>query len=269
MKSKISFTLVVVALVFSILACNAVLGSSFGGESVSGSGVIAEESRDLRDISGVQLAMQGTLHITVGSNESLRIEAEDNLLEYIQTNVSAGKLVIETRQGINLRNTRPINYYLVVERLNTAVISSSGDIVIGDLQSDSFTATINSSGNLSIGNLDCSSLHIEISSSGNLSISKLIGDSISIRISSSGNLEIMAGQVQSQNITISSSGEYRARNLSSVDVEVTITSSGTATIRVSDLLTGRLSSSGDIYYIGNPNVNVRMTSSGKTVQIND
>lgn len=234
-----------------------------------GSGEVVEEDRDVSNVSGIELAMPGTLQIVMGGGESLRIEAEDNLLEYIETDVRAGRLVIESRRGIRLQTTHPINYYLTVADLNTMVISSSGDVEADDLQTESVSVIISSSGDLSIGSLDCSSLDVNVSSSGNVAIAELVAESISVQISSSGNLEILGGQVQQQDITISSSGEYRARDLSSVEAEVTLTSNGTATIRVSDHLNGRLSSSGDIYYIGNPEVNVRTTSSGRTVPINE
>jgi hypothetical protein len=203
----------------------------------------------VNNISAVDLAMPGTLFITMGSSDSLRIEAEDNLLQYIQTEVRAGRLVIETRQGIRLESNRPINYYLTVHQLDAIAISSSGDIKAEDLHSTSFSA--------------------QISSSGNLSIRRLTAESISVKISSSGNLEILDGQVPQQTISISSSGEYRARDLASVEADVSLTSSGTATLRVSDHLSGSLSSSGNVYYIGNPDVKMSMTSSGRTVQINE
>lgn len=248
MKSKISFTLVVLVLVFSVVACDVTIDGG-RSETVRGSGTVVEENRSLGDLSGVQLTMPGTLHIAMGTGESLRIEAEDNLLPYIESGVRAGDLVIETRQGINLRSTRPIHYYLTVDELTKIVISSSGDVLTQDLQSQSFSVTSSSSGDLSIGSLECTSL--------------------GVTISSSGNVEILGGQVQRQNITISSSGEYRAQNLASVETEVTLTSSGTATVRVSDRLGGRLSSSGNVYYLGNPEVSVRTTSSGRAVQRND
>ncbi len=269
MKNSTSLILVGLILVLSILACDVRINGDWGGESVRGSGTVVEENRDLSNFSGVELAMEGTLYIVTGSSESLRIEAEDNLLEYIQTEVRAGKLVIRTRQGIDLRTTQPINYYLTVTELDSIVISSSGDIEAEDVQSESFSVKISSSGSLSIDSLDCTSLHVEISSSGDVTISDLMAESTSVRISSSGNLEVLGGQVQEQNITISSSGEYRARDLASAEADVTLTSSGAVTIRVSDQLSGRLSSSGNIYYIGNPDVNVRTTSSGRTVQINE
>ena len=49
---------------------------------------------------------------------------------------------------------------------------------------------------------------------------------------------------------------------------VTLSSSGSATIQVSDQLSGTLSSSGNVYYIGNPVMNINVTSSGKAIQIN-
>jgi hypothetical protein len=247
MKNKVSFALVGLILVTSILACDLTVNNFLGGESVRGSGVVVEESRSISSISEVELSMPGTLYITVGSNEALRIEAEDNLMQYIQTDVQGGKLQIETQRGINLQATRPINYFLTVVRLDKIGISSSGSVEAEDLQSDSFTATI--------------------SSSGDLSISSLVSTSLRVEISSSGDLEILGGEVQEQTINLSSSGEYRARDLASTRAEATLSSSGSATIRVSDRISGRLSSSGNIYYIGNPDLDVSTSSAGRTKQI--
>jgi hypothetical protein len=249
MKNRVLCALVAGVLVFSILACTVTTNGGTGSQTVRGSGTVVEENRNVSNLSGVKLTMPGTLYITMGNGESLRIEAEDNLLQYIQTDVRAGTLSIQTRQGINLQATRPIKYYLTADRLNAIVISSSGDVEIGDLESESFSVTITGSGDLSIASLE--------------------GTSLQVNISSSGNVDIPAGQVQQQKIIISSSGEYRARDLVSAEAEVTLSSSGTATVRVSDRLSGRLSSSGEIYYIGNPEVNVRRTSSGRAVQINE
>jgi hypothetical protein len=247
MKAKVSLGLVGLFLIFSILACDLSVGNLAGGQSVRGSGSVVEESRSVSGVSKVELAMPGTLHISIGSSEELQIEAEDNLLEYIQTNVRGNTLRIETQRGINLQATRPIEYYLTVAELEAVDISSSGDVEVKDLESESFSASI--------------------SSSGNLLISNLVGDSLQVNISSSGDLDILGGEVKEQTIRLSSSGEYHARDLASTGADVTLSSSGDATVRVSERLTGRLSSSGNLYYIGNPNLDVSMSSSGRTEQI--
>lgn len=268
MKNKISFALVSLVLLLSLLSCTVAFNNDSGGSvTVRGSGNIVQETRAVKGISGVEFSLPGTLHIKTGSAELLNITADDNLMPYIETNVGLGRLVIGSRPGTNLQPTRTINYDLTVTDLNLVTISSSGDIEVEPLQARSFSITVNSSGNISLPSLDCTSLDVKISSSGDIKLAQLKADSISVDISSSGNLDIQDGQVKRQDIRISSSGEYHARNVESTSANVILTSSGTAIVRVSDRLTGRLSSSGNINYIGSPDVNVSMTSSGRTVQI--
>jgi hypothetical protein len=267
MKNRIAFLLVGLALICSILACSWSTTGGEGSQLVAGSGTAGAENRSVSNITGVELGTPGTMDITIGGSESLRVEADDNLLQYIQTDVSGGRLVIKTRPGITLQPVSAIKYHLTVVKLNSLGISSSGDITVPDLKSDAFTITISSSGNLSAKKLDCSSLQVQISSSGDASISTLNTKTLSVSISSSGNLDIGGGFVPKQTIMISSSGKYRASNLASENADVTLSSSGEATLRVSAALSGRLSSSGNVNYIGSPKVNVNTSSSGRAKQI--
>ena len=267
MKKGISLFMLGVALICSITACNGMIFGSAGSQVVVGSGTQGEEDRTVSNFSGVELGTTGTLDITIGNSESLRIEADDNLLQYIQTDISGGRLVIRTRPGITLQPFRPIKYHLSVVRLNSVGISSSGNITIPDLKSENFSIASSSSGDLSMKNLDCSSLRVELSSSGDVRISALHAKTLTVNIASSGNLNIDGGTVPNQTIHISSSGEYAARDLASEQADVTLTSSGDATLRVSAVLSGSLSSSGNLNYIGNPKVNVNASSSGRPKQI--
>ena len=249
MKNKLAFALTGGVLLLSILACSVSFNGNNGGETVRGSGNVVEEEREVSGLTGVELTLQGTLYVEVGSDEALRIEAEDNLLEYIETDMQAGTLVIETRSGYNLNNKKPIKYYLTVIDLKEVSTSSSGDIVSEDLQSESFSIHVSSSGDVTIASLECTTLDVGISSSGDVKIG--------------------AGQVKRQKINGSSSGDYNASELPSQEAQVNLSSSGDANIRVSELLTGNLSSSGDIHYIGNPEVDVSSSSSGRVVKVGD
>jgi hypothetical protein len=248
MKKNTAFALVLLVLAFSVLACGFLrFGEDGNGQTITGTGSVVAQERDVSGISGVELAMSGTLHISMGSTPSLRIEAQDNLMQYIETDVRGGTLLIRNTPGYDLRSTRPIQYYLTVEKLDNIEVSSTGDIEVGNLKSDSLSIRSSSSGNIKIDGLDSSSLDV--------------------KISSSGEVEISGGQVQKQNIEISSSGDYQARDMASATADINLTSSGTTTVQVSDRLSGHLSSSGNIYYVGSPEVDVRMTSSGKTIQV--
>jgi hypothetical protein len=269
MKQPIRFIVVVSVMILSMLACQVVSIAPAGGGTVRGSGNVVEETRAVSGFTGVELATVGTLHIQVGNSESLRIEAEDNLMQYLLTEVRGGRLNIENREGVNLQSTRPIHYYLTVTALDTIVISSSGDVEAPDLQAGRFSATIHSSGNLEMGDLQAGTLTVNITSSGNVTMGTLNADTLEVDISSSGNLKIAGGEVGRQTITISSSGEYTAQDLQSTEADVRLSSSGSATIRVRDRLRANLTSSGDVRYVGSPTVDATTTSSGNVVPIGE
>jgi hypothetical protein len=236
---------------------------------VRGSGEVVEETRAVSGVSGVELATLGNLFIEIGDTESLRIEAEDNLMEYLETEVLNGRLRIGTQEDVDLLPTQPVNYYLTVMGLEAIVISSSGNIQAPDLEAERFSIATSSSGNLDMGDLAADMLTVEISSSGNVTMGVLDADTLEVDLSSSGNLDIPGGQVDSQNVKISSSGNYTAQNLESSEAEVLLNSNGNATIWVRDRLKAVLNSSGNLRYRGDPSVDATTTSSGDVTRIGE
>jgi hypothetical protein len=238
MKKRIGFVVVVSVMVLSILACQ--VG---GFTRVHGSGNIVEEGREVSGFTGVALAGIGGLTIEVGERESLRIEAEDNLMQYFETEVRNGVLEIGVQDGVNLNPRRPVRFYLTVKELDTIVLSGSGDIKAPDLEAERFSVTISGSGEVEMGDLSA--------------------DMLNVTISGSGNLDIFGGQIEEQDITISGSGEYQAGDLSSESVEITISGSGNATVWATDSLDVRISGSGSVNYYGNPRTTFSASGSGK------
>jgi len=250
---------------FIVMLTAAPVGASwFKNQSgIRGSGDLSEEDREVEGIHGVNLATIGTLYIEIGDDEALTIQAEDNLLEYIETDVRHGVLHIRTEDRVNLRPRKAVKYYLTVKSLDEITISSSGDISAPDLKADEFTIVISSSGDLEVGRLECNDLEIDVSSSGDTYIEELRAKSLDLSISSSGDVEIGDGEVDKQDVVISSSGDYNARFLQSNEARVRISSSGDASVRVRDFLDARTSSSGDINYYGDPgDVDRHESSSG-------
>jgi hypothetical protein len=247
-------------------SCVGLDGSIFNHRTVRGSGKLLSEKRPVGEINAVELGTIGTLYIEIGDTTLLEIEAEENLLEYIETDVTGGELTIDTR-NVSLRTRRAINYYMTVRELEAITISSSGDIEAPDLKADKFVIKVSSSGCLDLGDLEAGHVRITINSSGDVTMGELHATSIAVDISSSGNIRIAGGEVETQDISISSSGDYRARDLASREAEVSISSSGNAIIQVSDYLGADISSSGDVQYAGDPKVDARENSSGDVRRI--
>jgi hypothetical protein len=249
MKQYKRFALLVSALALSILACS-LGGLTLGeAETVLGSGNVVEETREVSGVSGVNLATIGDMTIELGNTESLRIEAEENLMDYLETGVRGGKLTIETSSNVRLEPTKPIHYTLTVTSLDRIEISSVGDIEAPDLEADQFSINISSTGDLTMGELRTNELDVDMSSTGSV--------------------DIAGGEVATQNLSSSSTGNYTAQDLASDEAEVRLNSTGSATIWVRETLKANLSSTGDLRYRGDPTVDATTSSTGDVIQVSE
>ncbi|MBN1484685.1 MAG: DUF2807 domain-containing protein [Chloroflexia bacterium] len=253
-----------------IVLCALLLAAwNCGLDSVRGSGQVVERDREVGSFRGVELATIGTLYIEVGEREGLRIEAEDNILPYIETKVRDDVLIISADTTANIRPRKSIQYYLTVEELDTIILSSVGNVEAPDLESKHFMIRLSSTGNLTMGDLEADTLVVNLSSTGSLEMDKLQANRLEVTINSTGNVSIDGGEVEEQTVTLSSTGDYEARRLDSERATVKISSTGSATIRVSEELTADLTSTGSLYYAGEPRVDANVTSTGNLERLDD
>jgi hypothetical protein len=294
MKQRSLVGLAALVMALSILGC--VCGpidfgtARFGWPgAVRGSGRVVEEERAVSGITGVELATFGNLTIEVGEEEELRIEAEENLIPYFETEMRDGTLVIRQRPTVRLASQRPVNFYLTVKELESIVITGSGDASAPDLEAERFSITITGSGDLrtedleagrvnvrltgsgdlQMGNLDAASLDVRINGSGDVEIDDLYADSLEVDVTGSGGLDITGGQVDVQHVRLTGSGGYRASGLESAEADVELTGSGGASIQVEEHLKARITGSGDVRYAGSPTVDQSTSGSGDVERIGD
>jgi hypothetical protein len=210
---------VAVALATAVSAC-----SSTTDSAVTGSGDLITESRDVDDFSTIALSGSGNVIIEQNGTESLSIEAEDNLLSVLTSDVSSGTLQLGTREGTTLRPTLPVTYHVTVEDLAGLQLSGSGSVTAagittpaisidisgsGDVSvdgtADDQTVSISGSGNYSAGGLATLNSTTEVSGSGDVSVD--VRDDFQAEITGSGNVTYTGDPQVSQDI--SGSGELR------------------------------------------------------------
>ncbi len=96
-----------------------------------------------------------------------------------------------------------------------------------------------------------------------MSVQSIDASSLDVSISSSGDVGIGEGVVDTLEISISSSGNYEGESLRSRRATVRLSSSGDATLWAEESLDASVSSSGSVYYRGDPEVSDRRSSSGR------
>ena len=164
-----------------------------------GSGNVVSEQRDVGDFDEMTLSGVGNLSITQTGSESLTIEAEDNILPLLTSEVHGRRLVLGTEPGTHFSPKRPIRFTLTVKDLSAVRISGAG--------------------NAEIPALGAQSLRLEISGAGNMTVTGLAAESVEVTLSGAGSMTC-AGEVRSQDVRISGAGSYHGEDLASVTARV-------------------------------------------------
>jgi hypothetical protein len=225
MKKLTGTILGLVTLAFIIQGCAAI-------RTVRGSGDVSEEEHEVSGFKAIKLSGLGNLIIETGDEETLLIEAEQNLLRYFEAEVLDDTLYISAR--VNVIPTHPIFYYVTVKELDDIWLSGLGNVEVPEVEADRFSIKISGGGNIDIKSLKTGELVVDISGLGHLAVD--------------------AGEVESQKIIISGAGNYKARNMVSSETDIRILGLGSATVWVLDHLNVEISGGGSIRYKGNPTI---------------
>jgi hypothetical protein len=212
---------------------------------VHGDGNVVEESRAIGACSSLDHGGVGIVQIQQGVGEQLRVRAEENLLDYLNTDMQGGELVI-WKDGVTLLNTRPIEYDLTVVDLDRVALTGAGQIQASNLDTGPLALKLSGAGNIELVDLNAPRLDVDASGVGDV---------------------ILSGSVQEQTIRLRGMGNYDGRDLTSAMADVQIAYGGSATVRVQDHLTVTINGSGNVYYIGNPIVDSSINGSGAVVKI--
>ncbi len=251
---------------FTMMFATLLLTACLGGR---GSGDLITEEREVSDFDRVELAGEGELTITQGESESLTIEAEDNVIPNITSEVRNGTLVIgmNTRFWNHVVPTKPIKFDLTIKDLTDLSLSGSGEAKSSNLNTKNLDLTISGSGRIEITTLAAEDIALTLSGSGELMIDTLSAKKIDATLSGSGEVEL-AGQVDEQNITVSGSGEYRAAELESKEAEIEVSGTGDVAVWVNERLDVEMNGSGNIEYVGEPTVTKDISGSGNITHLN-
>jgi hypothetical protein len=175
------------------------------------------------------------------------VEAEDNLLEYIETYVDNGELKVRTKDGYNLSPKRSIRINISAPSFSSIKTVGSGDIVAENQINNSTAIELDATGSGSIrAKLNAPSVNAEVTGSGNV------------------NLE---GETRSFEGEIHGSGNIRAYDLRSEEVRVEIRGSGNAEVFASVNLKVEVSGSGDVRYKGGGQVSSSIHGSGNVKKV--
>jgi len=232
-------TLSYILLFFALTSCMST------AQSIVGNGTLKKETRAADGFAGVVSDGPFDVAIAYGEPNGVTVEADENLLPYIETVVEENILVIRVKEGRSLKAKNKITLTLSATKLNTLALNGSGNIkASGNFRNDGTTdLAIGGSGNLHVSFESFGSLNAAVNGSGDMMLSGKARD-LSAAINGSGNIEAYGVTVDNANVAINGSG----------NVNITANGSINATI----------SGSGNVNYKGSAtDINESSPGSGK------
>ena len=219
-----------------------------GGKRVRGNGNLITQERSVSGFEGIE--NYGSFDITLipSSNSSVKIEAEENLQQYIETYVDNNKLQIRTRDGYNLRPRNEMKITVSGPVFTTVATNGSGSIVSQGLLNTN-------NGNVSL----------RVAGSGNIDV-ELSASSVNSEIAGSGNIKVK-GSSKAFKGGVYGSGNIRAANLQAEDSKVEIAGSGDVEVFATNKLDVNIMGSGEVKHRGTAQVNASISGSGSVKKI--
>lgn len=205
--SKIAVLLLSATLILGLsgpASADSFLGKLFGGNAIKGSGDLVTQPRDVPEFNKIRTSGAFDVFVTIGSSQSLEVTFDDNLVDFIKTEVKGKTLRLYSDESY--RSSRGCKIVVTVPSLEAISASGSGDFEIDNLTGDYFEYNISGSGDLTV-NGEVTDLEISVSGSGDVDAKNLKAENAWVQISGSGDVEVYAGR--SLNCSVAGSGDIR------------------------------------------------------------
>jgi hypothetical protein len=202
------------------------------------------ETREVHDFSRITFAGVGNLVIHPGEKESIELEASENLLPDITTQVANGTLYIEEKPMgwlQSLQSRTPFTAHVYLKNIKEITLSGKGVLTAeNEVKSKNFT--------------------IKVSGSGKVDLAL---ESDTFTASTTGSADFtLKGKVNNQNIQISGAGSYDASQLVSQQTSVDIRGAGQVSVNVQEQLHVIITGTGVVHYTGKPQITQKIFGTG-------
>jgi hypothetical protein len=226
-------------LVFALIMVTATTEAQIR-RTVYARGEVTTENRSAGNFHSLKVSTGIDVYLSQGERESIKVEADENLHEYIITEIRNGVLNVYTEA--NIRNAKSRKVHVTMKEIRSITTSSAGDV----LGTTPIVADI---------------LKLSTSSAGDINI-EVKAREIDASTSSSGDITLR-GSADKITGTTSSAGDIKALDFTVREAVLSASSAGDIKITVTERLKARASSAGDIRYSGNPEyVDAHSSSAG-------
>lgn len=210
------FLILITVFTLFIAGCNLMPETGIE-ETVSGSGNVVTETREVSGFTAVTLQGFGGVVIDQTGSETLTITADDNFLPYLETEVRNGTLFIRVRERVTFNNISELTFHINAAALNAIELSGAGTVRVNNLDTESWRVSLPGAGSITVSGrtttqtvtlsgagsyeaADLESREATIRSSGAGMAVVRVSDNLDVTIDGLGNVEYIGSPTVTQNI---------------------------------------------------------------------
>lgn len=226
-----------------LVSVSTVSAQNWGSKKARGNGSIVTEDRSIDEFSKLKVSGSFRVELTSDRTKELSIKTDENLMDYIITEVKDGSLIIKMKNNYYLKpsNHKAIAVEVPLYSFREIALSGSGSIRSEEL-------------------IKTDQLEMKMSGSGKIIVG-VAADDVEAILSGSGRIELNGSSANFEAV-LSGSGSIKAKELETEEGEFTVSGSGRIEANVSDELEARVSGSGSVRYVGTSSTRVHSKVSG-------
>lgn len=211
------------------------------GERIRGNGHITSREANVGSFNSVDISGALEAHITQGAGNSVKVEADENLLELVEVFTDGNTLVARTRQGYNLQPSTKIVVYVTAPEFKNIGVSGASKIIADNAISGS---------DLHLGASGASHISMEVSGS------KIVSD-----LSGASSLSLK-GQATDFDLEASGASHGNCYELVAENAMIDVSGASSAEITANKNLRAEASGASHVRYKGNASVNSNTSGAG-------
>ncbi|WP_026207759.1 MULTISPECIES: head GIN domain-containing protein [Butyricimonas] len=201
---------------------------------IKGTGYLLVQARDAsKPFTKISVQQGITLYLKQGKEFGITIEADDNIISHVKTEIKNGQLNVFLDPNVIIRSFTAMNVSVATPEITGLDVSSAARL---------------------IGSSPLRVDKLELSASGTAVVKlEVEGKELDVEASNAAKLELK-GAVDRLELEMSSSATLKAWDLRAADCEAEISNAAKAEVYVSGTLGVQLSSAGLLVYDGNPRI---------------
>jgi len=214
------------AAIIMLSSCNfdSIIGQVHGNGNVE-----TEERMVTENFSEVKGSAGLDVYLTEGSENKIVVEADENILEIIETDITNGRLYLTTRQNIGRAKSKKV--HVTYKKINEIYASSGADVIVSSVVKSEKIILDASSG---------SDIEVEV-----------FAKEVFAETSSGADIHV-TGKATLLMASSSSGSEINAKELIVINCNADASSGANIIVNVKEKLSTEATSGGNIKYYGNP-----------------